>query len=85
MKPEDRERAIVTLRAIKSETARLGFPPTKAEIGEALGLAEHSAVTRRIESLRRYGFVEDERGSPRSVRVTPAGERFLAEDSENTL
>jgi repressor LexA len=69
---------VETLRAIDSETKRLGVPPTRAEIANVLGLADHTVAARRVEKLQRRGLVVFEFGVSRSIRITREGAALLA-------
>lgn len=63
------EPQLKTLKAIRSFMAEHGFPPTVAEMADALGVATTS-VYEQINQLIRKGYLERESGKARGLSVT---------------
>lgn len=63
------EHQLRTLRVIRSFTAEHGFPPTVAEIAEALGIATTS-VYEQVNQLVRKGYIERHPGKARGLSLT---------------
>lgn len=62
------------LDVIVELTARNGVPPTRREIGKAVGVTSTNAVQEMLVRLRALGKVEWTPGLSRSVRVIPDAE-----------
>jgi repressor LexA len=65
------------LDLIRSEIARTGFPPTRAEIAQALGFKSANAAEDHLRALARKGAIELTAGASRGIRLkdtaNPAG------------
>ncbi|NYT82970.1 transcriptional repressor LexA [Alcaligenaceae bacterium] len=68
------------LELIRSEIARTGFPPTRAEIARALGFKSANAAEDHLRALARKGTIELTAGASRGIRLldTPASTRAEA-------
>jgi len=64
------------LIAIDRLTRFMGFPPTYAEISEAMGIPGIGAIT-HVSSLIGKGFVDRQPRSARTIRLTPKGKKAL--------
>lgn len=62
-----------TLDAIVAFMDERGYPPSRRELGEALGLTPAS-VQRRIMVLLREGLIEVDRTTARGIRVNMKAE-----------
>ncbi len=58
------------LDLIRSEIARTGFPPTRAEIARALGFKSANAAEDHLKALARKGAIELTAGASRGIRLT---------------
>lgn len=60
-------------RALLDALARLhrtqGYAPSIRELGDAVGLASTSSVHRHVRILEQRGFIEQRKGTPRTLRV----------------
>lgn len=56
--------------------ARHGFPPTLREIGDAVGVANVSAVRGHVAALEKKGYIDREADKARSIRVVRSPSRF---------
>lgn len=70
VKLTDRQQQVLEL--IRSEIARTGFPPTRAEIARALGFKSANAAEDHIKALARKGAIELTAGASRGIRLTDA-------------
>lgn len=71
-------RQLEVLKAIQRLKAKRGFPPTIRELGDDLGISSSHGVACHLGALIERGLLTRERkGSARSIRITPAGERAL--------
>jgi repressor LexA len=66
-----------TLRAVANLSAKLGYPPSLREIGAELGIATVSGVHYRVDGVKTRGWVTQPHGQPRSLVITPAGQKAL--------
>ena len=57
------------LRLITSLTEQQGYPPTLAELAQALGLKNRMTVHQHVAALKKKGLVQWEPGLNRSLRV----------------
>ncbi|WP_246278827.1 transcriptional repressor LexA [Phytohabitans rumicis] len=62
-----RQRRILTV--IRDWVVRYGYPPSTREIGDAVGLASTSSVSRHLRTLEDYGFLRRGRTVTRPVDV----------------
>lgn len=62
-----------TLDAIAAFMDERGYPPSRRELGEVLGIAPAS-VQRRIMNLLREGLIEVDRTTARGIRVNMKAE-----------
>lgn len=67
------------LAAIQSYTEDHGYPPSRRDLCELLGLASPATVQRRIESLERRGLIRTQRGIPRSIIISTIGKASTEE------
>ena len=70
VKLTERQQQILDL--IRSEIARTGFPPTRAEIARALGFRSANAAEDHLKALAKKGAIELTAGASRGIRLTPA-------------
>ncbi len=63
----DRQRQV--LEFIKSETRRMGYPPTVRDIGAAVGLSSSSTVHAHLEALEAKGLIRRDPSKPRALEV----------------
>ncbi|TFL11392.1 transcriptional repressor LexA [Pusillimonas caeni] len=66
------ERQQQILDLIRSEIARTGFPPTRAEIARALGFRSANAAEDHLRALARKGAIELTAGASRGIRLLEA-------------
>jgi repressor LexA len=72
-----RRRAILTV--IRDWAVRYGYSPSTREIGDAVGLASTSSVSRHLRALEEFGFLRRGRAATRPVDV-----RMFLEPAERT-
>ncbi len=74
------ERQQQILDLIRSEIARTGFPPTRAEIARALGFKSANAAEDHLKALAKKGAIELTAGASRGIRLndTHAGNTLAA-------
>jgi len=70
--PRQRE----VLRLIVSLTDQHGYPPTLAELAQALGLRNRMTVHQHVVALKKKGLVHWEPGLNRSLKVIGAAQQF---------
>ncbi|MFY1898497.1 transcriptional repressor LexA [Achromobacter xylosoxidans] len=63
----DRQQQILDL--IRQTVARTGFPPTRAEIAQALGFRSANAAEDHLKALARKGAIELTAGASRGIRL----------------
>lgn len=63
----DRQQEILDL--IRQTVARTGFPPTRAEIAQALGFRSPNAAEDHLKALARKGAIELTAGASRGIRL----------------
>jgi len=63
----DRQQQILDL--IRQTIARTGFPPTRAEIAQALGFRSPNAAEDHLKALARKGAIELTAGASRGIRL----------------
>lgn len=63
------ERQQQILELIRTEIARTGFPPTRAEIARALGFKSANAAEDHLKALARKGAIELTAGASRGIRL----------------
>lgn len=71
MKLTVRQQQIVDL--IRSHIADTGYPPTRAEIAQALGFRSVNAAEDHLKALERRGAIELQRGASRGIRLLVPG------------
>lgn len=83
------ERQQQILELIRSEIARSGFPPTRAEIARALGFKSANAAEDHLKALAKKGAIELTAGASRGIRLldTQSGDSGsgLLSQAANTL
>lgn len=57
------------LDVVKAKIKSDGFPPTIREIGHAVGLSSSSTVHSHLQVLAQKGYLENDKGSSRSLRL----------------
>jgi repressor LexA len=57
------------LEVIRDAVERRGYPPSKREIGEAVGLTSSSSVSHQLASLERKGYLRRDPNRPRAIEV----------------
>jgi repressor LexA len=60
------------LELIRNTVMETGFPPTRAEIAQALGFASPNAAEDHLRALQRKGAIELSPGSSRGIRLMDA-------------
>lgn len=63
------ERQQQILDLIRNEIARVGFPPTRAEIARTLGFRSPNAAEDHLKALARKGVIELTAGASRGIRL----------------
>src|SRR5690554_1454232 len=58
------------LDLIRSQIARTGFPPTRAEIAQELGFKSANAAEDHLKALAKKGAIELTAGASRGIRLT---------------
>lgn len=66
------DRQTEVLNFIKRFTAERGFPPTRADISEAIGCRSANTAEEHLQALKRKGVIELTRGVSRGIRVCKA-------------
>ncbi len=72
--PTDRQ--LEVLRAISRASAR-GYGPTVRELGTELGIVSTNGVADHLEALERKGLVQSAVNKARTIRLTPAGVKWV--------
>ena len=68
MKPlTDRQRKV--LEVLQRHLREHGFPPTLREIGQAIGLANVSAVRGHVSAIEKKGYIAKDSDKARSIRI----------------
>lgn len=65
------------LQIVADSLDRSGYPPSVREIGEQLGLASTSSVTRLLRALERKGFLRRDPSLPRAIGIPVLDEELL--------
>jgi repressor LexA len=68
------------LQVIRDSIQHRGYPPSRREIGEAVGLTSTASVLYQLSVLQRNGYVRWESGRPRSLVVQVPGRPALRPD-----
>lgn len=71
---------IRTLSAIQAFIDRNGYPPTRRELADELGLLSKSSAQQAVDRLEQAGLIEVDRKSSRSMRITSVGMVALTEE-----
>lgn len=79
MRSYDRS-AELALPFISNYVREHGYPPSREEIAEHLGLAGRGAAQPIIERLRDRGLIKVNPGIPRGISITEAGAKALTEE-----
>ncbi|WP_026350151.1 transcriptional repressor LexA [Bordetella sp. FB-8] len=72
------------LDLIRAAVARTGFPPTRAEIAQALGFRSPNAAEDHLKALARKGAIELTAGASRGIRLL-AGETHDAQARQGAM
>jgi len=70
VKLTDRQQQILDF--VRNTIAQTGFPPTRAEIAQALGFRSPNAAEDHLRALARKGAIELTAGASRGIRLTAA-------------
>ncbi len=76
IKLTERQRQILDL--IRDNIAQTGFPPTRAEIANALGFRSANAAEDHLKALARKGAIELTAGASRGIRLSDASQAEYA-------
>jgi len=60
------------LEFVRAGVARHGYPPSIREIGDAVGLRSTSSVAYQLKVLQEKGYLQRDRGRPRTVGLLPS-------------
>lgn len=60
------------LEFVRAGVARRGYPPSIREIGDAVGLRSTSSVAYQLKVLQEKGYLQRDRGRPRTVELLPS-------------
>ena len=71
------DRQVAVLKAIHDHVEGHGYPPTIAEMREALEIRSNRGVTTHLDALERKNFLQRDMGKARSLRITEAGLEVL--------
>lgn len=66
--PSLTDKQATLLNVVKEFTDEFGFPPTRAELGEVIGIWP-TAVQARLQGLQKKGYISIEPHKSRSIRV----------------
>lgn len=77
IKLTERQQQILDL--IRSEIARTGFPPTRAEIARTLGFRSANAAEDHLKALAKKGAIELTAGASRGIRLKPDSNSLRAD------
>lgn len=72
MKLTKRQKQVLT--AIQAEIKRLGYPPSIAELGRRIGLANPAAVVHHLDALEKKGVIRRDRKVSRGIVVIESKE-----------
>lgn len=67
----------LVLQIIYNTIKSCGFPPTLADLREALNVASNQGVLEHLASLEKKGFIKREHGSARGIRLLSKTFKFL--------
>lgn len=70
------------LRYIYENTQEQGFPPTYAEMKDAMGVNSTSTIAHHVDILIARKLVSRKPGSPRTLQVTETGRNILTRKGE---
>jgi len=73
------------LDLIRQAVARTGFPPTRAEIAQALGFRSPNAAEDHLKALARKGAIELTAGASRGIRLKPTDDDPAAPSASGAL
>jgi repressor LexA len=79
----DRQSEILSL--IQQAIAQTGFPPTRAEIAQALGFKSANAAEDHLRALEKKGFITLTPGASRGIRLTQAADLSADKTSASGL
>ena len=68
------------LELIYTDIITEGFPPSLADLKDALNLASNQAVLNYLNSLEAKGFIHREEGQARGIKITPLGLKILGKE-----
>jgi repressor LexA len=71
--------AHAALQLIEKSVRERGYPPSRSEIAEHLGMAAKGSTQPVIERMKEQGLIRVERHSPRAITITEAGMKALTE------
>jgi SOS-response transcriptional repressor LexA len=67
------------LAFVEAFVSRNGYSPTLDEVAGDVGLIAKSSARRHLKIMRGDGLVDWQEGCPRTLRLTPGGSSFLAQ------
>jgi len=76
-KTHDENTSTKILKFIDEYIRKEKWAPSVREIGKAVYLSSTSTVFAHLERLAGAGLIEKQAGSPRALRVTKSGRKFL--------
>ena len=72
------------LEFVRAGVARHGYPPSIREIGDAVGLRSTSSVAYQLKVLQEKGYLQRDRGRPRTMELLPSEPSAPAEVAPRT-
>lgn len=74
-------RQVDVLCAFEAHLDRTGIPPTLRELCAAVDVVSTNAIAQHVRNLIAHGLLErvGDVGASRALRLTPYGEKFLAQ------
>ena len=69
-----------TLAAIRAHIKRIGVPPSRPELGRALGIGSQSGVDRLLDALHRKGWIQILPSVDRGIRLLREGAPIVDAD-----
>src|SRR5437773_2874962 len=70
------------LQVIRESVQRRGYPPSMREIGEAVGLASTSSVSRQLSTLQSKGYLRRDAGRPLAIEIRLPGHPAVRPEGE---
>lgn len=76
------KRQLEVLVAIRTLTARLGYPPTLMELGHHVGIGSSNGVIEHLRALERKGWIRRDARLSRGIRIV--SQKAPLDDSDST-